>query len=75
MLELLPGMFMQTFGIGHMYAGNAALGILFMFGYWFVFFANVLLLFVGIGFLTLPACWIMMMILSPIIAANSCPAP
>src|SRR5262245_30454129 len=37
-LEVLPGMFLQTFGIGHMYAGNVGMGLLFMFGYWFVLF-------------------------------------
>jgi TM2 domain-containing membrane protein YozV len=69
-LELLPGFFFQTFGIGNMYAGNVGLGLLFMFGYWFVLFVNILLCFVLIGFITLPVCWILMLILAPLTAAN-----
>jgi hypothetical protein len=49
LLELLPGLFFQTFGIGHIYAGNVGVGLLFMFGYWFIQFINVLLCFVLIG--------------------------
>lgn len=69
-LELLPGFFFQTFGIGNMYAGNVGLGVAFMFGYWFVLFINILLCMILIGFITLPLCWIAMMILSSISAAN-----
>ena len=71
LLELLPGFFFQTFGIGHMYAGNVGMGLLFMFGYWFVQFINILLCFVVIGFITLPLCWLAAMIISPILAANT----
>jgi hypothetical protein len=71
-LELLFGLFFGTFGIGHIYAGNVAFGLLVMFGGWFVLGVNVLLCFVGIGFLTLPLCWLAMLILSPLIAANAC---
>lgn len=70
-LELVPGFFFQTFGIGNMYAGNVALGLLFMFGYWFVLFVNILLCFILIGFITLPLCWFAMMILSSLTAANT----
>jgi hypothetical protein len=70
-LELFPGFF-QVFGIGHMYAGNVAVGLIFMFGYWFVLFCNVLLLLVCIGYVTLPVCWFGTMIVSSIMAANSC---
>jgi hypothetical protein len=71
-LEILPGLLIQTFGIGHMYAGNVAVGLLFMFGYWFVLAVNIALCFVLIGFVTLPLCWIGAMILSPILASASC---
>lgn len=71
LLEVLPGFFFQTFGIGHIYAGNVAAGLLFMFGYWFIQFINFLLCFVLIGFVTLPMCWIAAMIISPIIASNT----
>ena len=71
LLEVLPGFFFQTFGIGHMYAGNVGMGLLFMFGYWFVQFINILLCFVVIGFITLPLCWLAAMIISPILAANT----
>lgn len=69
-LELVPGLFFQTFGIGNMYAGNVGLGLFFMFGYWVVLFINILLCFVFIGLVTLPLCWIAMMIMSPLVAAN-----
>jgi TM2 domain-containing membrane protein YozV len=71
LLEVLPGFFFQTFGIGHMYAGNVPTGILFMFGYWFIQFINILLCFVLIGFITLPLCFFAAMILSPVLAANA----
>ena len=71
LLEVLPGFFFQTFGIGHIYAGNVGVGLLFMFGYWFIQFINVLLCFVLIGFFTGAACWLAALIISPILAANS----
>lgn len=71
LLEVLPGFFFQTFGIGHMYAGNVGVGLLFMFGYWFVQFINILLCFVLIGILTLPLCFILAMIISPILASKT----
>lgn len=69
-LELVPGFLFQTFGIGNMYAGNVGIGLLFLFGYWFVLFINILLCFILIGFFTLPLCWIAMMIIAPLTAAN-----
>jgi len=71
LLEVLPGFFFQTFGIGQMYAGNVASGLLFMFGYWFVQFINLLLCFVLIGFITLPLCFLAAIIVSPILASNA----
>lgn len=71
LLEVLPGFFFQTFGIGQMYAGNVGTGLLFMFGYWFIQFINLLLCFVFIGILTLPLCFILAMIISPILASRA----
>jgi TM2 domain-containing membrane protein YozV len=72
LLEVLPGLFFQTFGIGHIYAGNVGTGLFFMFGYWLLLFFNVLLMFVFIGFITAPLCWVAAMIISSLTAANSC---
>ena len=71
LLEVLPGLCLQTFGIGHLYAGNTGVGLLFMFGYWFVQFINILLCFVLIGFITGPLCFILALIISPILALNA----
>lgn len=71
LLEILPGFFFQTFGIGQMYAGRVGAGLALMFGYWLVQFVNLLLCFVLIGFITLPLCFILAMIISPILAANA----
>ena len=53
-LELLPGIMVQTFGIGNIYAGNVAGGILMMFGYWVAQIVNLFLCLILIGFITLP---------------------
>ena len=71
LLEIFPGFFFQTFGIGQMYAGNVGTGLLFMFGYWFVQFINILLCFLLVGFITLPLCFLGAMIVSPLLAANA----
>jgi TM2 domain-containing membrane protein YozV len=71
LLEILPGFFFQTFGIGHIYAGNVGLGLLFMFGYWFVAFVNFLLLFVLVGLITWPLCFLVTLIISSILASNA----
>lgn len=71
LLEILPGFFLQTFGIGQIYAGNVGLGLLFMFGYWFVFFVNVLLCFLFIGIITTPLCWIATGVFSSILASKA----
>jgi TM2 domain-containing membrane protein YozV len=71
LLEVLPGFFLQTFGIGHLYAGNVGTGLLFMFGYWFIQFINFLLIFLIIGIVTLPLTFILAMVISPILASNA----
>jgi TM2 domain-containing membrane protein YozV len=71
-LEVLPGFFLSVFGIGHMYAGNVGLGILIMIGWWVVLAINIMLCLVVIGFVTLPLSWLIMLIASPLLAAQSC---
>ena len=71
LLEVLPGLFLQTFGVGHLYAGNVVAGLLFMFGYWFVQFINILLCFVLVGFITGPLCFLLALVISPILASNA----
>ena len=72
LLEVLPGLFLQTFGIGHIYAGNVATGLIIMFSYWAVAFVNFLLCFVFIGFITWPLCWVAALVISSLTAANAC---
>jgi hypothetical protein len=57
-LELVPGFFLQTFGIGNLYAGNLSWGIGLMVGYWMASLVNLLLCFVLIGFVTWPLTWV-----------------
>ncbi len=71
LLEILPGFFFQTFGIGHMYAGNVGTGLLIMFGYWFVTFVNFLLCFILIGLITWPLCFLLTIIISSVTASNA----
>ena len=67
-LEILPGLMIQTFGIGNIYAGNVLGGILMMAGYWISVAVNILLCFVLVGFVTWPLTWIAFMIFCPICA-------
>lgn len=69
-LEVIPGLF-QVFGIGHMYAGRVGTGLFYMFGYWAIQCFNVVLAFCGIGVVLAVIFWVLMMITSPISAANS----
>jgi hypothetical protein len=72
-LEVIFGLFFQTFGIGHIFAGNVGVGLFLMFGWWFFLACASCLgvLTLGIGFILIPACWFLLMIVSPISAANS----
>jgi len=71
LLELVPGLFFQTFGIGHIYAGNVATGLLIMFSYWTLSVINFVLLFLLIGFLTWPATFLAFLIVSTITARST----
>ncbi|HSO32370.1 MAG TPA: hypothetical protein VLT33_07640, partial [Labilithrix sp.] len=73
-LELLGGFFLQTFGVGHLYAGNVGLGLGLMFGYWVLMAINILLCAVLIGFVTWPLTWLAFMIISAITANNAAKA-
>jgi len=64
-LEVGPGFFFQTFGIGHMYAGRASTGLAIMFSYWVLQAINALLTTVFIGFITGPLTWLAFMIYAP----------
>lgn len=64
-LEVGPGLFLQTFGVGHLYAGRTSTGLALMFGYWVLQAINALLTTVWIGFLTAPLTWLAFMILAP----------
>jgi hypothetical protein len=43
-----------------------------MLGGWLVLFVNILLIFVYVGFVTFPLCYIGLLIVSPLIAARCC---
>src|SRR5262249_55309257 len=70
-LELGGGFLFQTFGIGHLYAGNIGMGLGLMFGYWALTAINIALCFVLVGFVTWPITWIAFMVLSAITANNA----
>jgi TM2 domain-containing membrane protein YozV len=71
LLEILPGIFLHTFGIGHIYAGNVVRGLLIMFVYWLTCGINFLLTGVLIGFVTWPLTWLAFAIFSTIGASNA----
>jgi hypothetical protein len=76
-LEVLFGLFFAVFGIGHMYGGNVGTGLFLMFGWWLFVLANVVLAFATCGawffvaVILIPACWFVMLIVSPMMAASS----
>lgn len=69
-LELVPGMFLQTFGIGNLYAGNIGWGIALMLGYWIAATVNFVLCFILIGFVTWPLTWLAFAVVSCMLAAQ-----
>ena len=70
-LELLGGFLFQTFGIGHLYAGNVGMGLGMMLGYWALSAINFVLCFAFVGFITWPVTWVAFMIISAITANNA----
>ena len=73
-LEVLPGLALQTFGVGNIYAGNVTGGVFMMIGYWFTCVINFLLCFILIGLITWPLTWIAFMIFCPITANGAAKA-
>ncbi|MEM6822882.1 MAG: hypothetical protein AAF558_13195 [Verrucomicrobiota bacterium] len=71
LLEVLPGIFFQTFGIGNIYAGNVGLGLILMFSYWVLAAVNFVLLFVLIGFVSWPLTFVFYLIFSAISAQSA----
>ncbi|MFI6758414.1 hypothetical protein ACIBF5_04610 [Micromonospora sp. NPDC050417] len=69
-LELVPGLF-GIFGIGSMYAGRVGAGIALMVSYWVLFWINVALFLVGIGFVTIFLTWMVFMIVGPLLALSA----
>ena len=53
-LEVGPGLLLQTFGVGHMYAGRFGTGIALMFTYWVLQAINTMLMPFFIGLITFP---------------------
>jgi len=72
--ELIGGSVFQTFGIGHIYAGNVGIGLAWMFGYWAVTAVNIFLCALLIGFISWPLCWVAAMIISSITASSAAKA-
>lgn len=64
-LEVGPGAILQTFGVGHMYAGRYSTGLAIMVSYWVLQAINAMLMTVFIGFITAPLTWLAFMILAP----------
>jgi len=64
-LEVAPGFFFQTFGIGHMYAGRVGTGVGIMLSYWVLQAINVALMSVWIGFITYPLTMLAYLVLAP----------
>lgn len=68
-LEIVPGLF-GVFGIGNIYAGRLALGVGLMVSFWVLFGINFALIFLGIGFVTMPLTWIAYLVAGPLLAAR-----
>jgi len=70
-LELLPGIVCQVFGLGSIYAGRVGQGLVVMIGYWIAQLVNVLLTFVLIGFLTAFATFVVTAVVASLLAWNA----
>jgi len=74
LLEILPGFFVHTFGIGHIYQGRVGMGLFIMLSYWFLQAINGLLCLLLIGFVTAPLTWFFYLLAAPLNAADRRPA-
>ena len=70
LLEVLPGLIFQTFGIGHIVQGRVGMGLFIMLSYWLLQAFNVLLMGILIGYVTAPLTWLFYMIAAPMNAAD-----
>ena len=70
LLEVLPGIFLQTFGIGHIVQGRVGMGLFIMLSYWVLQGINALLTLVLVGFVTAPLTWLFYMVAAPLNAAD-----
>lgn len=68
-LELVLGLF-GIFGVGNLYAGRIATGILLMISFWMLFWINVVLVFLVVGLVTLPLTWLTYLVMAPLLAAG-----
>jgi len=71
-LEVVPGLLLQTFGLGHLYAGNWELCVFFVVGYWVILAANLALVPAPFVYATLPLCWVGIARGSGYLASESC---
>ena len=74
LLEILPAMCLQTFGIGNIYAGNVLGGVLIMVAYWISCLVNLALCVFLIGLVTWPLTWLAFAIGSSYLAYNKAKA-
>lgn len=58
LLEVLGGMFLHMFGIGHIVQGRVGMGLFIMISYWALQAVNAFLMMFLIGFLTAPLTWV-----------------
>lgn len=70
-LELAPGLLCQVWGLGNIYAGRIARGLVIMLGYWFLQAINVLLMFVLVGFVTAFVTFVATAVISSVLAYNA----
>lgn len=64
-LEVGPGVFLQTFGIGHLYAGRTSTGIAIMASYWVLQAINAMLIPFFIGWITAPLTFLAYLVFCP----------
>lgn len=70
MLELFPGVLLQTFGVGHIAQGRVGMGLFIMISYWALQAVNTMLMGVLIGFVTAPLTFLFYAIAAPLNAAD-----
>ena len=66
LLEILPGFFLQLFGVGHIAQGRVGMGLFIMISYWVLQTINAFLMVFLIGFITAPLTWLFYLIASPL---------